>query len=403
MLYKWLMLSSFFSVCSEAIFFDVGFDLKISYIIMVLNFPLLFYLRGKLNNSFFITVIVLFFFSFGGSYGVTNSTIFQLIGILLSLTYYYSFISVLIKKHTLDEVFCFFSKFFHIVNVIFLIFYFVGFFTGYNGRDFRYHSIFMEPAHFCAVAIPVVSFFYYRYTKLHNKYDLFGFLMTIFSVLLSMSSIGYIGILLLLMSNMKFSFFRTICFLVISISFLFALYLYVPMFALRINDSAGALTSMNVNNVNYSTFALISNLYVTINSLEQNLLFGSGLGNHELSYFRYIYNLTGIEMFVSADSIGLNAKDANSLLLRILSETGVVGFLLIFYQLFIHRPKIKTEILIRHPILDANSLLLAIKNGCFIYILLKFFREGHWFSPEMYFIVFMYQFSKTILLKSKEV
>lgn len=70
-----------------------------------------------------------------------------------------------------------------------------------------------------------------------------------------------------------------------------------------------------------------------------------------------------------------------------LSEIGILGVLFIIY-LFI---SIKSYRYVRFN-LNVNDIALnkAIIKVSLIYIFLKLFREGHWFSPEMYFYVFIF-------------
>ncbi|WP_316674363.1 hypothetical protein [uncultured Tolumonas sp.] len=395
MLLKWLIYSTFFSVCSEAFVLDVGFDFKISYLIYFINLPLLVLLGCKVHYRYFICLFVIFFASAFSSYGITGKTIFQLFGISISVLYYYGFLSVFFKKYNSIEFFDKFSVFFQAINLVFFIIYPFSFLFYFGHHfDFRYHSIFMEPAHFCAVAIPVLSFLFYKYKQCDSVWNLINLLFLLFTILLSMSSVGILGLALLVMFNVRLKNALTIPILLFVVVFLFLIYFNIPMVKMRVDDSINALTSMNVSDVNYSTYALVSNLFVTMKSFFTNPLFGSGLGNHELSYSEHILDLDGIAAFVRADSIGLNAKDANSLFLRTISETGIFGVGCFFIQVFLLKPK---EILYFYDV-DYMSryqyLIRGVRNGCLIYIFLKLFREGHWFSPEMYFLFFIYYYSK---------
>ena len=76
----------------------------------------------------------------------------------------------------------------------------------------------------------------------------------------------------------------------------------------------------------------------------------------------------------------INAADANSLLLRIVSDFGIIGILfLIFVLVSLIKP------------FSSKDFIFA--QGIVIYILLKLFRDGHYFPPELYFFIFILYFT----------
>lgn len=109
-------------------------------------------------------------------------------------------------------------------------------------------------------------------------------------------------------------------------------------------------------NINASSFAILSNLYVALNN--DNLFFGTGLGTHPYSYLRNFKNLeTGVYYFY-----GLNAMDAYSLATRIVSEMGVVilALFIIFIIVYLNFD-------------DSNK---GIINRCALAGILSFFLRG---------------------------
>jgi hypothetical protein len=75
-----------------------------------------------------------------------------------------------------------------------------------------------------------------------------------------------------------------------------------------------------------STFALGTNMVVAINNLFRNVLFGGGLGSHPIAH--------GIYAPDYGRASELNADDAASLLLRLLSESGLIGTFLFLLGMF---------------------------------------------------------------------
>jgi hypothetical protein len=74
--------------------------------------------------------------------------------------------------------------------------------------------------------------------------------------------------------------------------------------------------------VNFTVRVLFLNAYVTLQNLIANPLTGAGVGAHP---FAYEALLPSAFTLTQQDVVGLNAMDASALLLRLLSETGVLG------------------------------------------------------------------------------
>ena len=83
---------------------------------------------------------------------------------------------------------------------------------------------------------------------------------------------------------------------------------------------------------------------------------------------------------VTLKSEKINAPDAASLFLRIISETGIIGLFLIVYLMFLSSKSYLS-----------NDYYFA--QGIFIYLLLKLFRDGHYFPPEFFFFIWMVYYS----------
>ncbi|MGL5646403.1 MAG: hypothetical protein ACRDDY_01015 [Clostridium sp.] len=124
-------------------------------------------------------------------------------------------------------------------------------------------------------------------------------------------------------------------------------------------------------NINASSFAILSNLYVALNN--DNLLLGVGLGNHPYSYFRnFIDRKIGVYYFY-----GLNAMDAYSLLTRMISELGIIVCFL--FLLFI----------IRNLYLRENTRSI-INIGAFCGILSYLIRGGLYTRFGTTFIIMLF-------------
>ena len=80
----------------------------------------------------------------------------------------------------------------------------------------------------------------------------------------------------------------------------------------------------------------------------------------------------------------LNVDDANSLFLRLLSETGLFGIIVFFYFLF------KSHLLKKR---DKSKYLWIISNAILALFLIKLIRSGHYFVNGFFFFFWLYYFS----------
>ena len=86
----------------------------------------------------------------------------------------------------------------------------------------------------------------------------------------------------------------------------------------------------------------------------------------------------------------INSKDAASLFIRLLSEFGIIGLL-------------ATAFIIYLVIQCFQDKSLIVEQSIGIYILLKLFRDGHYFHPELFFfvIIFYFSYTKSFLFKNE--
>ena len=156
------------------------------------------------------------------------------------------------------------------------------------------------------------------------------------------------------------------------------LYLFSAAVRLRADDTIAAIGGGDVSGVNLSTYALVSNMFVTEHVLEVHPILGNGLGSHSLSNRRYIEDVPGEELVEAAGAnAGANVQDASSLALRSLSEMGLVGFLGIFW-------------FIRYFRVDGTGYRHAISSAILTVFFQKILRNGGYSSPEQCFFIIVY-------------
>jgi O-antigen ligase len=136
-----------------------------------------------------------------------------------------------------------------------------------------------------------------------------------------------------------------------------------------------AIANQDLSGTNASTFALLSNVYVTGQSFLAHPLTGVGIGGYANAYDTYIGNLSGPGLDYLQNS--LNRDDANSLILRVAAELGPAGLLVLFGFLIVCA-RVR------------GQPYLTIRNALLPYMLIRMARFGAYFSVEVYFFVCLY-------------
>jgi len=162
---------------------------------------------------------------------------------------------------------------------------------------------------------------------------------------------------------------------------------------IRVDDTFDSLLAINTGkfkpDTNVSSYAILSNFFVAKSNFTDHP-FGSGLGSHTFMHKSiYLKQMNPPAYIKTLKLEDINSSDANSLFLRLFSELGIFGLfiaiLLIFYGF--------------KSFGDNKDLIIS--QGIFIYILLKLIRDGHYFSPEIYFFIWiMYYNRKESIIKS---
>ncbi len=376
---KYLIYSTVLSIFSEVLTITAGIDLKFFYLVVLVNLPIILVHKGFKNVGFTKQhLFVLLFFIVNGILSIfifkTNilpAWLEQFVGIALCSYYYYQFFTLLNTQEEIESVFKLYVDIFFIAIVIgFFIYPFDKY--AVNDESQRYRSIFSEPSHFATTCMP--AYFYIINGK--NKFKIF---LCTLAMLLTISSVAFVGLLICLLLRFKFSITKFLVSITITIILAIGLYNFVPEFSLRVNDSVKSLTTGSLEKINLSSYVLFSNVFVVQKVFLQSPIIGNGLGSHYLSREKYVGKIEGVEGF--EQYLGLNYKDANSLFLRIVSDFGLIGVLLVI--LFLAKNYISETG-------NANIISKAI----LIYLLLKLFREGHYFPPEMYFFATAYYFNR---------
>lgn len=158
----------------------------------------------------------------------------------------------------------------------------------------------------------------------------------------------------------------------------------VDLFNVRLEDSLKVFQGdAELDEVNLSTFSLMSNFEVAKHNFHTNPFVGTGFGSHEKTYMAMFKNLPWGEK-------ALNYNDAGSLFLRIMSELGLFG--LLFFLFFILHFKIKKK--------NVSRELKVINNMALMIFVVALLRNGHFFNYTFWVFVALYYYSYKIATRS---
>lgn len=386
---KYLLYSSVFAIFTEAFFFRFIIDLKLFYFILFINYTLLFIYKKVTINKFLIELFGFIFIYSGIAYiviGIPPNYMFsQILGIAVSSVYFYN----VLKLFSKEEIYETYAK----LSLYTAIIGFPMFFLGINfnvNNDFRFYSYLLEPAHYAIIVLPACYYFLKK-----KKY--FSFSVIFLTLILSESSIAYIGCaLMFILPNITLKRIQySLGVIPFVIGVFYIVYSNNEMVKTRFDDTYNSLKALNTGKFEYqtnvSTYALLSNLYVAKKNFIEHPL-GSGIGSHYYMYQTHYRNMMRPPSYLITLKLDdINSQDAASLFFRLFSEFGILGILgTLFVLYFVFK--------------SFQNKQLIIEQSISIYLLLKLFRDGHYFPPELYFflLIFYLSFTKHILFKNEK-
>lgn len=404
--------------------FRLPIDLYVYYIFFIFNIG--YYVIQKktlklLPRWFFIAISILIgttlVVSIGnGDYGF--KVLKQIIGIMFTSVAYYTYLSL--EEFDLKKVF---KKYLLVAFIVAAIG--VGEeFLRLNGIHFgnikkasfgfyRVYSVMGEPYFLAVVLIPA---FYFLWTTLYSNrmIDTFKYRVLLLGTvgacyIFTFSSAGFIGLALIFifwLYNRKFFSITNWKILLLPLLFVGFASLFSGVqenwkeFNTKATETFKAFTAKkfskkDVSDLNSSSFALYSNYIVAKASFDANPLTGTGLGTHEANYMKRF------ELFFDKNFLkkygAFNASDANSLFIRLMSETGILGLTMFFIFLF--------KNFLRRRGFDDIELreYTLINQGIFIWFVVRLVRTGNYFGNGFFLFFFIYYFTaKIVKQKLKE-
>jgi hypothetical protein len=275
---------------------------------------------------------------------------------------------------------------------------FIKIFPFKTNISYRLQSVTLEPSFIAYTFAPVVFLSVYNlFNRRHFLISRWWSVLFMLAYVLTFSSVAYLSILICLLL-LYFSRW-TIRKLMLSgiVTALIALlavgmYRLFPDVRLRVDDtlfgfSADIRKPEVYTTVNLSTYALLSNLYVTQEALKEKPFFGNGIGTYKAVYDR----------FLPADMKAywaLNRADANSMGLRLLAETGLIGLTLFFFFLYHFKASMHAGYS------PEQKVLWILNNGILVLLLLSVLRNGNYTILGKMLFCLMYYLSYAFLKDS---
>jgi O-Antigen ligase len=381
------------------VLFKTPFEFYFGYI-TYLALPLLMFRYGfpRLEMIIFLPLLILgvLYCEIGlNSYGQLFKIV---IGFFLSLAFFHYVVKA--YDYNVTELFRLYmigAFIISIIGIIQVVSYRVGFPPGYNfgwlfnkwgvikAEDgIRMNSFFSEPSYYSSVMSPAL--FVAMYNLLNRKKMLFISLVQSIIIIvafpLTKSGVGMIGIALAVLLLLINSGFLRYGLFVAPIAYYAFIYSYnnLPEFRDRVDGTFEIYNTGNVStyDINGSSFVLYNHTHIATENFKANPIFGTGLGSHASAFERY--SLTNLEETVD---IEFNKADANSMFLRLMSETGLVG--LIFFGIFLFGNWVVS---FRAP----DPEYWVVNNACFLIIVLQLLRQGNYFYCGFPFFLWIFYY-----------
>lgn len=385
---KYIIHSSVFAIFTEAYSFHYGIDLKLFYIIILANFFVLS-INKEIKVHKNIIYIIGFFLVHGICLFLLNrnpikSLFSQLIGISVSSIFFYN----LLLNYKTNALIRVYKKYTFLIALIAIPMYLLK--SPFN-QD-RLHGILSEPAHYATIMLPATYLF------LRSK-EFLKLAILLLTIVLSKSSVGFIGVLLIIILSLikiknllKYTWLAIVVFT--------GVFIYLKLnwnkptekehsyhVIRRLKETKSSLNSVLSGefkeHTNLSSYAFLSNSFIAREIVKRNP-FGTGLGSYQYEYEKKYHLLQPPKYLVKQKLSKINQTDANSLFLRMLSDLGVFGIILIIFVLYLSVRIFKGKKIERQSMVS--------------YLLVKLLREGHYFPPEFYFflLIFLKDFDKDI-------
>jgi hypothetical protein len=394
---------------SSIVFFTSPFEGYLHYFIFLLLLPFFMSRYGLPKAPFQIILLPFVVGVFQVVMGNNEWFLFFKIflGVMLSTAFYYYVIQY--YNSDVKKMFSLYLKWAYwtgIITLVQYVFFRLNFVPGYDygwlfnkggsvvgESGVRLSSIYVEPSQLGIMLAPAAFVAIINILRKENyEYKTYQNYIVLIAVYLSKSSTGYIGVFLVIVIiglNLGYISYLLL-FVFVGIIGAVGLYNTVDEFKSRVDAALGLWVDhdFDIKNVNTSSFVQYNNAHIAYNNFLEHPLFGTGIGSHPVAFEKYSYTRS----IVKIKGFDNNKADANSLLLRLMSETGLMG--LLFMVLLVIRCYVRNDgIDDKHWIISGSILVL---------ILLYLLRQGNYFLNGFPFFVWLYYYNKKVYLEERE-
>jgi hypothetical protein len=383
------------------VFFKEPFEFYFGYLIYLLLLPVFIIRYGFSRWLTLLFIVLLFTGVFNIMVGNNTAALFFKVFTGLFLSYFFYYYVIIEFNFDIERLFkwyltgCYIAA---LIGIFQFVSFQVGFTPGYNFRwvfnkwgltpggnfGIRINSVFAEPTHLGAVMAAAFFVSLYNVFRKEPVYiTKFQSLVIIAVYILSFSGLGQAGIFLtLLFMAVSFGLARYILVLVPAAIVLFnIMYNNVSDFRERYDGLVQLYTTGRfvLGKTHGSSFILYNNSHVAFENFKTNFIFGSGIGSHPIAFEKY-----SLAKDIKVYGFDFNSADANSMFLRLVSETGLFGvivFFVIIVKCYVRRDE------------RYDTYHWLVSNSILIMILLNMFRQGHYFLNGFPFFVILYYFN----------
>jgi hypothetical protein len=384
------------------VFFKEPFEFYFGYLVFLVLLPS-FLFRYGINRNLLYIFGILFITGFVNIL-LGNNTGSQFFKVFtgLTLSYFFYYYVILEYDFNVEQLFKWYLKgsfYVAIIGIIQFISFLIKFKPGYDFRwilnkwgvitggnfGIRINSILGEPTYLGAVLSAAFFVSLYNLIRKESYYLTKTQSLTIIVVyILSFSGLGQVGIILsIILLAINFGLVRYIfVFIPVGIFIIYFMYNSIPDFRERYDSFVDLFIDNKkfvLGKTHGSSFILYNNYQVALKNFETNFAFGTGVGSHPTAFDKY-----SVAKNIKVYGFNLNSADANSMLLRLISETGLFGVSIIFFIIF--KCYVKRDE-------DYDSYHWIVSNGILVMILLNLFRQGHYFLNGFPFFVILYYYN----------
>src|SRR5271165_3131902 len=288
----YLVTSTILMFFAEAAKYRYGIDVRLSYFVLFFNLPLLL-LRWdwRLDRGMSFALAYLWLLGAASVVAGTNTAVIfleQALGISVTVLYFYLFFKY--AGWGVEELFGFYVKVAYYVAIIGLVI--SAALSLYRGEFVPVLSRMPEPSYFPLVVLPAA---YYQVVRvLRGDGNRKMAVVTAGAVLLSGAAVAIIGSMIAFLLATRGRWRNLLITIPLLAGLAVLVYYRNEHFRVRVADSIQVLEGRNISGVNLSTYALLSNGYVSVTALKHHPLFGFGIGAHQLAHQAYIGHLPGM-------------------------------------------------------------------------------------------------------------